>query len=114
MGDEVTDYRYVQVTTTIDSREGAEAMARSAVETRLAACAQVSGPIHSTYWWEGAIDSADEWYVVFKTTAERYPELERHIRERHSYEVPEIVLTPILAGNPAYLSWIHEETTPRS
>jgi periplasmic divalent cation tolerance protein len=110
----MTDYQYAQAVTTIDSREAAEALARSAVEARVAACGQVSAPIHSTYWWEGKVESAEEWYVVFKTTAERYPALEAHIREHHSYDVPEIVLLPILGGNPAYLSWITAETEPRS
>ncbi|WP_242624945.1 divalent-cation tolerance protein CutA [Krasilnikovia cinnamomea] len=96
--------------TTIDSRAAAESLARSAVDARLAACAQVSGPIYSTYWWEGAVENAEEWRVDFKTTAERYPALERDIREHHSYDVPEVVLLPILAGNPGYLSWISEET----
>ncbi|BFU47188.1 divalent-cation tolerance protein CutA [Krasilnikovia sp. MM14-A1004] len=108
----MTDYRYAQAVTTIDSRAAAEALARSAVEARVAACAQVSAPIHSTYRWRGAVENAEEWKIVFKTTAERYPALERHIREHHGYEVPEIVLLPILAGNPAYLSWISEETAP--
>lgn len=111
---EVADYQYAQVTTTIDSREAAEALARSAVEARVAACGQVSAPIFSTYWWEGQVETAQEWYVVFKTTAERYTELEQHILSNHSYDVPEIVLTPILRGNPAYLSWIIDETNPQT
>lgn len=111
---DVTDYQHAQAVTTADSREAAEALARSAVQARVAACAQVSGPINSTYWWEGKVESAEEWYVTFKTTAERYPALEQHIREHHSYDVPEVVLLPVLAGNPAYLAWVSEETTPRS
>jgi periplasmic divalent cation tolerance protein len=110
---DVTEYQYAQAVTTTDSREAAEALARSAVEARVAACAQVSGPINSTYWWQGSIESSEEWYVTFKTTVERYPELEQHIRDHHSYDVPEVVLLPVLAGNPAYLSWVGEETTPR-
>jgi periplasmic divalent cation tolerance protein len=109
----VADYQHAQAVTTTDSQEAAEALARSAVEARVAACAQVSGPITSTYWWDGAVESAEEWCVVFKTTAERYPALEEHIRAHHSYDVPEVVLLPILAGNPAYLSWVSEETAPR-
>ena len=106
----MSEAEHYQVTTTTDAREEASALARSAVEARLAACGQVLGPILSTYWWEGRVEAAEEWYVVFKTTAARYPELERHLRERHSYDVPEIVATPILAGNPAYLSWVSGET----
>ena len=47
---------------------------------------------------------------MFKTTAERYPALERHIREHHGYDVPEIILIPIVAGNPSYLTWVGTET----
>jgi periplasmic divalent cation tolerance protein len=107
----MTDYQHAQAVTTTDSREAAQALSRSAVEARVAACGQVVGPIHSTYRWAGKVETAEEWYVVFKTTAERYPALERHIRDHHSYDVPEIVLTPIVAGNPAYLSWVTTETS---
>ncbi|MDI1461059.1 divalent-cation tolerance protein CutA [Catellatospora sp. KI3] len=109
----MTDYQYAQVVTTTDSREAADALARSAVEARVAACGQVSGPITSTYWWQGNVETAQEWYVTFKVTSDRYADLEQHIRDNHSYDVPEIVLLPILAGNPAYLSWVGEETAPR-
>jgi len=106
----MTDYRHAQAITTIDSREAADRLAHSAVEARVAACAQVVGPIKSTYWWQGKVESAEEWYVVFKTRAERYPALETHVREHHSYDVPEIVLMPIVAGNPAYLEWVATQT----
>src|SRR5262249_32532637 len=110
----VTDYQHAQVVTTTDSREAADALARGAVEARVAACAQVSGPISSTYWWQNNVETAEEWYVTFKTTADRFAALEQHIRDNHSYDVPEVVLLPILAGNPAYLAWVSEETAPRS
>lgn len=104
------DYQYCQAITTTDSREAADVLSRSAVEARVAACGQVAGPIQSTYWWQGRVDTAEEWCVVFKTTAERYPALERHIREHHGYDVPEIILIPIVAGNPSYLTWVGTET----
>jgi periplasmic divalent cation tolerance protein len=100
-----------QVTTTVDTIAAAQALARGAVEARAAACAQVGGPITSVYRWQGQVESAQEWVVVFKTTTERYPELEGYIRTNHSYEVPEIVCTPVTAGNPAYLAWVATETT---
>lgn len=107
----MVDHRHVQAVTTTDSEEAAQALSRSAVEARLAACGQVVGPIKSTYWWEGKVETAQEWYVVFKTTTERYPALEAHLRERHGYDVPEIIVTPIVAGNPAYLDWVTAETS---
>lgn len=103
-------HQHCQVVTTVDSRRAAEALSHAAVEARLAACAQVSGPIQSTYWWQGRVETAEEWCVVFKTTVVRYPALEQHIREHHSYQVPEIVVTPIVAGSPAYLAWVSTET----
>jgi periplasmic divalent cation tolerance protein len=106
----MTDHEYCQVLTTTDSREAAQALARGAVEARTAACGQVAGPIISTYWWQGRLETAEEWQILFKTTTHRYPALEAHIRQHHSYEVPEILCTPIVAGNPAYLDWLSAET----
>jgi periplasmic divalent cation tolerance protein len=88
-------------------------LGRASVEARLAACAQVAGPIASTYWWEGGIERAEEWLVLLKLPADRYQELAAFLTERHSYDEPEIVAMPIVAGSPAYLSWISEETVPR-
>ena len=100
---------FVQVATTVDTEIAARDIANSAVAARLAACAQV-GRVQSVYWWAGAVTDADEWTVTFKTTGSRYAALEEHIRSQHPYEVPEILATPILAGDPAYLSWIRAET----
>ena len=100
----------LQVVTTTDTREEAGRLARSAVEHRLAACAQVVGPVTSTYWWEGAVQTATEWQCVLKTTAARFDELRGHLEREHSYDTPEIVATPIVAGNAAYLEWIERET----
>lgn len=97
------------VATTTDSAEAAGELARSAVEARLAACAQVVGPISSVYRWRGRVETAREWQVLFKTT--RYDDLAAHIGERHSYDLPEVVATPIVAGTAPYLNWIAEETT---
>jgi len=101
---------FCQVITTVGERPAADALARGAVDRRLAACAQVSGPIESTYWWQGAIETAEEWQVVFKTTTSHYPALADHIRSNHSYDVPEVLCLPVVDGNPAYLRWVAEQT----
>ncbi|MEU6035256.1 divalent-cation tolerance protein CutA [Actinomadura sp. NPDC047616] len=103
---------YVQVTTTTDSRQEAADLAKSAVAERLAACAQLVGPIASTYWWEGEIETAEEWMVVFKTTDDRFDELATLITEGHSYDTPEIIATPVVAGSMDYLAWVAEQTEP--
>jgi periplasmic divalent cation tolerance protein len=107
------DGGYLQVQTTTDSRAEAMELARDAVAARLAACAQVAGPIASVYWWEDGIERAEEWLVMLKLPADRYQPLADFLAERHSYDEPEIVATPIVTGSPAYLSWIEEETRPQ-
>jgi periplasmic divalent cation tolerance protein len=102
---------HVQVHTTTDSRELALKIARSAVEARLAACAQVVGPIASTYRWQGFVEQADEWLILLKTTRERFDGLAEHIRGEHTYETPEILAFPVVAGSEDYLQWISAETT---
>lgn len=101
---------YLTVLTTTDTPEKAEALARGAVEARLAACAQIS-PVTSVYRWQDAIETAAEWQVLFKTTAARYDELEAHLREAHDYETPEVIATPITRGSEDYLAWVVAETT---
>ncbi|GAB2589270.1 divalent-cation tolerance protein CutA [Streptomyces capparidis] len=104
---------HLTVLTTTDSEEAAAGLARSAVEARVAACAQVEGPVSSVYRWEGEVESAREWRVVFKTPADRYDALEAHIRRAHGYDTPEIVALPVVRGSAAYLAWLSEETRPR-
>src|SRR5829696_1129211 len=103
---------YVQVSSAIDAQDGAAQLAKSAVRARLAACAQVVGPIESTYRWDGEVTDATEWLVLFKTTAERCEALIDHLRGSHPYDVPEIIATQVIGGNPAYLAWIGQETRP--
>jgi len=85
-------------------------IARSAVEARLAACVQVIGPMTSTYWWKGAMQTGDEYLVLLKTPATRYPALENHIHSQHSYDVAEIISIPVNSGLASYLAWMDEET----
>jgi len=102
----------VLVITTVADRAVADTLAAGAVRRRFAACAQVGGPITSTYLWQGAVETASEWVVQFKTAAERADRLVDHLRETHPYEVPEVVVTPVLGGNPDYAAWVVAETDP--
>jgi len=103
----------VQVQTTLDDRDAADAMARSLVDERLSACVQVLGPITSRYRWHGRVDVATEWLLLVKTTAARYPGAERRIRELHPYDEPEIVALPVTAGSAGYLRWVAESVAER-
>jgi periplasmic divalent cation tolerance protein len=105
--------RFLQVQTSTDSRAEAVELAQAAVEARLAACAQVAGPIASTYWWEDGVERAEEWLIMLKLPADKYEDLASFLAERHSYDEPEIIATAIVAGTPGYLDWLQEETRPR-
>ena len=95
----------VIVTTTLPTEEAAEILATQLVEEKLAACVQVSGPIESTYLWDGAIERSEEWYCHCKAPAERRDALMARIKELHPYEVPEIVAILADAVSPEYLAW---------
>jgi periplasmic divalent cation tolerance protein len=99
---------HVQVLTTTGSEEEAGRIAVLLVERRLAACVQVVGPIVSRYRWQGAIEETREWQCLVKTTGGAYEVVEAAIREAHSYDEPEIIATPIVAGSAGYLAWIEE------
>jgi periplasmic divalent cation tolerance protein len=102
---------FIKVQTTIDSKEAAQAMAMAIVSKRLAACVQVSGPITSTYWWQGKIEQAEEWVCTAKTQRALYSDLEQAIRDAHTYDVPEILAVDVIAGHTAYLDCVSLETS---
>jgi periplasmic divalent cation tolerance protein len=104
---------HVQVLTTAGSEEEAGRIASVLVERRLAACVQVVGPIASRYRWQGAIEEAREWQCLAKTTRAAYEAVEAAIRDAHSYDEPEIIATPIVAGSAGYLAWIDAEVSAR-
>ena len=101
---------FIQVTTAINSQEGVQKIAGALVSQRLAACVHVSGPISSTYWWQGKMETAQEWICTAKTRRELYEKVEEAIRAIHPYDEPEIVATLLVAGSKSYLDWIAKET----
>jgi len=105
---------YIQVVTTVEKREDADRIASEAVRKRVAACAQILGPIRSTYWWKGKVEEAGEWFCLLKTRRDLFPALEKEIKRNHPYDVPEIIALPIVAGSEAYLKWIDDETIKSS
>jgi periplasmic divalent cation tolerance protein len=97
---------YIEVVTTTSARDDARRIARALVETRLAACVQIRGPIESTYRWKGQIEMAEEWQCVAKTRRELYARVEQAIREMHPYEVPEILAVEIAEVSRSYAEWL--------
>ncbi|HWH39048.1 MAG TPA: divalent-cation tolerance protein CutA [Usitatibacter sp.] len=100
----------IAVLTNLPDSESAFNLARQLVQLRLAACVNVLPGITSFYRWEGREEQASEVPVLIKTVAERYPELEAAILERHPYSVPEVIAWPIEHGLGAYLDWVERES----
>lgn len=101
---------FVELTTSIDSADGARQLSDGAVAKRLAACAQITGPIISTYWWAGNLETVREWRITFKTSATNIGGLTEYVHQNHPYQVPEISQTTVSATNPAYANWVISET----
>jgi len=87
-------------------------MAEALVDRRLAACVQIVGPIESTYRWQGKLEVAQEWLCLMKTTRTRFRALAAAIDALHSYDTPEVVALPIVAGSRRYLEWLAASVRP--
>ncbi len=103
---------FIQITTTTGAREDADKIASELVSRRLAGCVQVSGPIVSTYRWKGKTETSQEWMCIIKTGQHQLAAVQQAIEELHSYEVPEVIATPIVGGSEKYLSWLDEQLQP--
>jgi periplasmic divalent cation tolerance protein len=89
----------------------AESLAEGLVEAGLAACVNVV-PAVSIYRWKGRVHRDMESLLLIKTSADKIKELERWVKARHPYEVPEFIALPVAGGSKEYLSWMREQTTP--
>jgi periplasmic divalent cation tolerance protein len=88
-------------------------LARELVAARLAASANVwSGPVEATYWWRGTIETATETRVHLLTRTDLVNRITEIVRTRHPYEVPNVTAIPIIAGNPDFIAWVRDETSP--
>lgn len=96
----------IVVLITTGSREEAHQIANLLVNRRKAACVNVVPQVDSLFWWKGKIDSARESLLLVKTKAPLLPEIISLVKEIHSYEVPEIIALPIVAGSDDYLNWL--------
>ena len=106
----MTDEECFLVYVTAKDREQARVIGTSLVHERLAACANVLGPIDSLYWWNGTVQEDSEAVLVVKTRAGRVDALIARVKELHSYDAPCVVALPIRSGNPDFLRWIRIET----
>jgi periplasmic divalent cation tolerance protein len=104
----------IQVMTTTAEKHDAETLSQAVLESRLAACVQISGPIDSRYWWNGRLETASEWLVTIKTRRDLYKKLEKLLLEKHPYDQPEIMATAVVEVSAGYLKWLNEQVTSDS
>lgn len=104
------DFEHVAILVTVDSAERARKIADILLERRRAACVNIVPGVHSRFWWQGAIDTAEEAMLVIKTRAALVDEVVDLVRRNHPADLAEVIALPIVGGSPEYLAWIDEET----
>ena len=104
----MTDKRIVL--STAGSEQEAHKIAHILVKRRLAACVNILPRVQSIYRWKGEIESAQEWLLLIKTRADKFPAVRDAIGELHSYEVPECIVVEIEDGSLRYLQWLDKAT----
>jgi periplasmic divalent cation tolerance protein len=96
----------IVVLSTCASEEEAERLARMLVDRRLAACVSVVPGVRSFYRWQGAVESSGEWLLLAKSSRGLFPAVSSALEQEHSYEVPEVLALPVVAGAANYLNWM--------
>ena len=101
---EMTDK--IVVLNTCGSEEEAERLARLVIDRRLAACVNIVPRVRSIYRWQGAVESAEEWLLLIKSSRALFDDLRAVLEGAHSYEVAEVLALPVVAGGESYLNWL--------
>jgi len=99
----------IVVMSTCGSAEEAQRLARELVEQRAAACVNIVAPVRSIYRWNDRIEDAEEWLLIVKTNRASFDRLRAILEAAHSYELPEALAVPVIAGSPNYLAWVEGE-----
>ncbi|WP_090718421.1 divalent-cation tolerance protein CutA [Nitrosomonas sp. Nm166] len=102
---------FILIITNFPDKAGAVALAETLIDQHLAACVNVQSPCASIYRWQGKTELAEELPVLIKTQRQHYERIEQLIKMMHPYELPEVIMVPIVGGLPAYLQWIASETS---
>jgi periplasmic divalent cation tolerance protein len=97
---------YTLIIVTASSKSEAEKIVRTLLEERLIACANIIGPVHSLFWWQGKIDEAQEHLILMKTRKDLFNKLADKVKAIHSYQIPEIIAMPIVEGFKPYMEWL--------
>lgn len=97
---------YIIILVTAGNKKEAQGIARSLINSKLAACVNIVDKVDSLFFWEGKIDRAKEYLLIIKSKKEKLTKITKLVKSLHSYKVPEIIALPIIAGDKPYLRWI--------
>ena len=97
---------YIVVLVTTKNKKEAQKISASLIKAKLAACVNIVDKIESTFFWAGKIDQAKESLLLIKSEKDKLTQIIKLVRSLHSYELPEIIAIPLIAGNKPYLRWI--------
>ena len=100
----------VVIYSTIDDIKQAQKIANVLVEEKLVACVNIIPNIISIYRWKGKIENDDECIIIAKTTDSNVKKVIQRIKTLHTYELPDIIVLPIIGGLKEYLEYITNET----
>ena len=106
----MTKESYIMVIITTSNQEEAEKIGKTLVEEKLAACAKIIPSIKSFFFWKGEFHNIPESIVLLNTRGDLFEKLKERVHELHSYELPEIIAVPVLAGSSEFLAWVKENT----
>jgi periplasmic divalent cation tolerance protein len=97
---------YIIVVVTAPSKQEAEKIAQHLLDKRLIACANIIGPVSSVFRWSGKTEHTEEYLMLLKSRKDLFEKLSETVKALHSYEVPEILVLPVVGGSEVYLSWL--------
>ncbi len=102
--------KYILIFITASSVQEAEMLATAVVKKKLAACGNILPDLRSVFWWQGNLENEQEALLILKSRFALLSDIIRVVKSLHSYDEPEIIAIPILAGSESYLAWIEQET----
>ncbi len=104
------NYSFIQVFVSCESKAQAKSMVDSLLNDQIIACAQILPTVESHYRWQGQVTQDTETLLLLKSQSKHFDAIAATVKKLHSYDVPEIIAVPIVAGQPDYLNWINEQT----
>jgi periplasmic divalent cation tolerance protein len=97
---------YILIMVTSANKKEAENITQKLLEEKLIACANIVGPVSSHFHWAGKAQCAEEFLILMKSRMDLFELICEQITRLHSYEVPEVLALPVVAGSKTYLKWL--------